>query len=461
MSEAEPRRTFLPAAGQSGVSTPHAEHDAADLLPLIAADSTALASRGVLLLEDGGRYEGLLFGAPVEAEGELVFTTGMTGYQESLTDPSFAGQVLTFTWPLLGNYGVLPGCSESAAVWPRAVVCRQAMDRPDHRDSIGSVHDLLLAHGVPGIEGVDTRAITRRVREHGTLLCALGPIEVESKLRRRLSEMRQPDEEDLVDEVTRQGIVRLNRGAEAPDGSPLPRLAVIDCGIKHNILRELCRRFDVTWCPATSSYDEIVEECQPQAFFASNGPGDPAHPGAATTARRTLASAVRAGLPTMGICLGHQLLGLAAGLRTYKLLYGHRGANQPVVDVVTGKVSITSQNHGFAVEDPARGMLAPHPSGSCAERTQNALGAEIEVRYVNANDGTVEGLDVEGRPVFTVQFHPEACPGPHDANPLFDRFSGMVAEHLGTSIPDHLSPIATPAAVSLLPTAGAGFRGDG
>ena len=146
----------------------------------------------------------------------------------------------------------------------------------------------------------------------------------------------------------------------------------------------------------------------------------------------------------MGICLGHQLLGLAAGLRTYKLLYGHRGANQPVVDLADGTVSITSQNHGFAVADPEQGMLAPHPTGACSDEESNAIGTNVEVRYVNANDRTVEGLDVIGRPAFSVQFHPEACPGPHDASPLFDRFSSIVAEHLGSSVPEILSPVATP-----------------
>ena len=158
--------------------------------------------------------------------------------------------------------------------------------------------------------------------------------------------------------------------------------------------------------------------------------GDPAHPGTATTARDTLAAAVRSDMPVMGICLGHQLMGLAAGLRTYKLRYGHRGSNQPVLDLVTGKVDITSQNHGFAVEDPSRGMLAPHPSGACSVAGSNILEAEFTVRHVNANDRTVEGLDLVGKPAFTIQFHPEACPGPHDASPLFDRFADIVADHL-------------------------------
>ncbi len=435
MSGIGPIRGFSPGASVSGVKTPPIFTDAADLLldsdtpePLSGAD-------GLLLLADGTRYRGRLFGAPVVAEGELVFTTGMTGYQESLTDPSFAGQVLTFTWPLLGNYGIHAGTSESAGVWPRGVVCRQLMEIPDHRDSVGNVHDLLFAHGVPGIQDIDTRELTCRVREHGTVLCIFGPAEMEREMLVRLDEMTPPDVDDLVSLVTCDNAVLLNEGAVDNEGNKLPRLAAIDCGVKYNILRELCRRFEVVWCPATTTFDEILQ-WNPDAFFASNGPGDPAHPGAATTARNTLASAVRTGLPVMGICLGHQLMGLAAGLRTYKLRYGHRGANQPVVDLESGRVYITSQNHGFAVEDPEKGMLAPHPTGACSDRGANELEAPFRVRHVNANDRTVEGLDLIGKRAFTIQYHPEACPGPHDASPLFDRFAEMVEDHLaGKPIP--------------------------
>ena len=305
------------------------------------------------------------------------------------------------------------------------------MTSPDHRDSVGSVHDLLVAHNIPGIEGIDTRSLTRRVREHGTLLCVFGPAERVDEMELILEEITPPDADDLVAEVTCDEPTLLNAGAEDGEGQPLPRLAAIDCGVKHNILRELCTRFEVVWCPADMPLEEITRDWSPDALFASNGPGDPAHPGAATDARRTLAAAVRQGMPVMGICLGHQLMGLAAGLRTYKLRYGHRGSNQPVMDLETGRVHITSQNHGFAVEDPVQGMLAPHPSGVRSETSDNVLGAEFRVRHVNSNDGTVEGLDLLDKPAFTIQFHPEACPGPHDASPLFDRFQQIVAEHLG------------------------------
>ena len=430
MSGTTQSRGFVPGAGVPGVLDPPSFADAADSLLEPAERQQASGAAGLLLLADGTRYEGRLFGSEGIAQGELVFTTGMCGYQESLTDPSFAGQVLTFTWPLLGNYGILPGISESSGVHPRGVICRQLMKTPDHRDSVGSVHEFLAAHGVPGIEGVDTRALTRRVREHGTVLCVFGPMECVTEMKKILTEMTPPDADDLVASVTRADAVLLNPGAQDEDGNPLPRLAAMDCGIKHNILRELCRRFEVVWCPASMDFDTLVSEWHPDALFASNGPGDPAHPGDATSARESLAAAVRADMPVMGICLGHQLMGLAAGLHTYKLRYGHRGANQPVVDLQTGRVYITSQNHGFAVEDPNKGMLAPHPSGVRSEVGENTLEADFEVRHINANDRTVEGLDLVGKPAFTIQFHPEACPGPHDASPLFDRFSEMVADYL-------------------------------
>ena len=437
MSKSSAHGGFCPGAGIRGVEHPPTFQDAADPLLNSPSSEQPSGSKGILLLADGTRFEGTLFGSEEIAEGELVFTTGMCGYQESLTDPSFAGQVLTFTYPLLGNYGVHPGVSESSSVHPRGVVCKQHMTFPDHRDSVGSVHDLLVAHNIPGIEGIDTRALTRRVREHGTLLCVFGPAERVDEMETILREMTPPDADDLVAEVTCDEPRLLNPGATDENGQGLPRLAAIDCGVKHNILRELCRRFEVVWCPASMTLEEMNRDWSPDALFASNGPGDPAHPGAATDARKTLAAAVRQGMPVMGICLGHQLMGLAAGLRTYKLRYGHRGSNQPVMDLETRRVHITSQNHGFAVEDPIQGMLAPHPSGACSEVTDNVLGAEFKVRHVNSNDGTVEGLDLLDKPAFTIQFHPEACPGPHDASPLFDRFQNMVAEHLsraGTEI---------------------------
>ena len=430
MSEMHNAGGFCPGKNIDGVFDPPTFPDATDVLIEQSPSQLPAGSKGVLLLADGTKFEGRLFGAEQIAQGELVFTTGMCGYQESLTDPSFAGQVLTFTYPLLGNYGISQGLSESSSVHPRGVVCRQHIDSPDHRDSIGSVHDFLLAHKIPGIEGIDTRSLTKRVREHGTLLCVFGPTERISDMEELLSNMTSPDLEDLVAQVTCEDAILINQGAQDEYGDVLPRLAVIDCGIKFNILRELSKRFEVVWCPATLSFEEIQDVWGPDAFFASNGPGDPAHSGAAKVALRTLSKAVKSGAPVMGICLGHQLMGLAAGLRTYKLRYGHRGSNQPVLDLISGKVSITSQNHGFAVEDPVKGLLSMHPSGACSESGKNILGSDFRVRHINSNDGTVEGLDLVGKPAFTVQFHPEASPGPHDASELFDRFQTMVSENI-------------------------------
>ena len=423
--------TFRPGWNQRGVSDAPSFPDAADGLVYGVELPPSADGPGVLLTADGGRYCGTLFGARSHGEGELVFTTGMMGYQESLTDPSFAGQVLTFTYPLIGNYGIHAGVSESSGVWPRGVVVRHAMHQPDHRYSIAKVEDLLRLHGVPGIQGIDTRAITRRVRELGTVLCVFGPEAEEELLQQRLKQLTSPDLEDLVDQVSLSEAVVLNPGALDELDHPLPRLGVLDCGIKYNILRNLCLHFEVVWCPPETSYEVMVHEYQIDALFCSNGPGDPAHPGKATMARNTLAQAVQAKLPVMGICLGHQLMGLASGLQTYKMRYGHRGANQPVIDLKTGLVAITSQNHGFAVADPDAGMLAAHPSGACSPPGVNQHGAEVVVRFVNANDRTVEGLDLVGHPSFTVQFHPEASPGPHDAAPLFKQFRDIVDESLG------------------------------
>ena len=423
--------SFSPGSRCRGVGTTPTFFDAADGLVSGEQLPPSASGEGILLTADGGRYEGSLFGAETHGEGELVFTTGMMGYQESLTDPSFAGQVLTFTYPLIGNYGIHQGKSESSSVWPRGVVVRHAMTQPDHRDSIATIGELMRLHGVPGIEGIDTRSITRRVRELGTVLCVFGPKEAEQQLDARLQHLTSPDLEDLVDEVSINSPVILNEGAVDELNRPLPRLGALDCGIKYNILRNLCRHFEVVWCPPNTDFATLKNNYQIDALFCSNGPGDPAHSGMASDAKNTLAAAVKDHMPVMGICLGHQLMGLASGLQTYKMRYGHRGANQPVIDLADGTVLITSQNHGFAVADPESGMLAAHPSGACSQLVESQHGAEVKVRYVNANDRTVEGLDIVDHPSFTVQFHPEACPGPNDAAPLFQRFREIVDSHLG------------------------------
>ncbi len=421
---------FNPGQGQPGVKNPVSFTDASDKLIEALNGNISLPppanGKGVLLLADGSRFEGELFGGKGIAEGELVFTTGMTGYQESLTDPSFAGQVLTFTYPLIGNYGIHASSSESASVWPRALICREVINLPDHRDSIGNVEELLQLHGVPGLKDVDTRAITKKVREYGTLLCVLGPLEKEDEMVELLKTAEDPSIADLIDTVCISKPIIINEGVVDENGKKLPRLGVLDCGIKYNILRELSKRFEVLWSPPDIKFEDLVNKWKISALFCSNGPGDPAQEGKATSARMTLAAGIKSGMPTMGICLGHQLLGLGAGLETYKMLYGHRGANQPVIHTKTGKVSITSQNHGFAVADPIKGRLAEHPSGISSGKDENLIGAKVKVSHINANDNTVEGLEVIGKPAFSVQYHPEACPGPHDASELFDDFEKLV-----------------------------------
>ena len=229
--------------------------DAADGLADKSNLPPGATGAGVLLTADGGRYPGELFGAQAIGTGELVFTTGMMGYQESLTDPSFAGQVLTFTYPLIGNYGVHIGASESGQVWPKGVVVRHAMHQPDHRHSAGTVDEFLRLHGVPGIHNIDTRAITRRVRELGTVLCVFGPLEQEGEMKAVLAGLTSPELEDLVDEVSIDAPLELNAGSVDELGARKPRLGVLDCGVKYNILRHLCMLFDVVWCPPDMDYE--------------------------------------------------------------------------------------------------------------------------------------------------------------------------------------------------------------
>jgi len=352
--------------------------------------------RSFLVLEDGSVFEGEAFGAPGEVFGEVVFATGMTGYQESLTDPSYCGQILVASYPLIGNYGINRHDMQSARpqVWGYAV--REACPRPSHRESERTIHEFLKAWSIPGISGIDTRALIRRLRNFGTMKGAIGTSDPE-ELIEKVRAMEHPEESNLVAQVSVRSIVR-------HDGGRAKTVAMFDCGVKADIVLELRKRFNVIQLPFDTPAD-TVRELEPDGVFISNGPGNPAHPDMMSTTVSALRR-LKDEYPMMGICLGHQLLSLVFGARTYKLKFGHRGTNQPVS--LNGRAYITSQNHGFAVD---RG---------------SAEDAGLEITVTNLNDGTVEGVKHSELPIFSVQFHPEAHPGPHDTSFLFDGFMEML-----------------------------------
>ena len=361
----------------------------------------------VLALEDGRLFHGEAFGAPVEAGGEVVFTTSMTGYQEVATDPSFDGQLVTFTYPLIGNYGVTPGDDESWRPWAAGVIVREYCDEPSHWRAEGTLDGYLRCHGVPGIAGVDTRALTRHLRDRGLLRGLLVPDRAglsDEELVARARRAPLPSERNVVAETSIPAI--------QTTGDPSGRhVVLLDCGHKQNIVRSLERRgLKVTVVPWDTPFERIAA-LAPDGITTSPGPGDPENAGPAIETVRRI---VDAGLPFMGICLGHQLLALGIGAGTSRLPYGHRGGNQPVKDLATGRVHITAQNHGFKV-DPE---LIPTAEG-------------WRVGKVNLNDGSVEGLEHETRPVFSVQYHPEGAPGPQDNQYLFDRFVALLSAERG------------------------------
>jgi len=365
----------------------------------------------VLALADGRVFRGEAFGAPGEAAGEVVFNTSMTGYQEVLTDPSYRGQLVCMTYPLIGNYGINREDAESRRPWVDGFIVKEACAHPSSWRSQVSLPDYLAEHGIVGIQGLDTRALTRHLRDRGAQEGIISTVETDAE---RLVERarRRPGlvGRDLVSEVTveaphgwTEGAWELGRGYVPPPAARF-RVVAFDSGIKSNILRQLAAMgcgLDVV--PAATPIEAVLER-KPNGIFLSNGPGDP-------EAVEYLVKTVRGligRVPIFGICLGNQILGLAAGGGTYKLKFGHHGANHPVRDRATGRVEITAQNHGFAV-DP-----------------KSVARAGFEETHVNLNDGTSEGMRHRDLPVFSVQYHPEASPGPHDAHYLFGRFIALM-----------------------------------
>jgi carbamoyl-phosphate synthase small subunit len=364
-----------------------------------------------LVLEDGTRYTGSAYGARGRTLGEVVFATGMTGYQETLTDPSYAGQIVVMTAPHIGNTGVNGDDDESSRIWVAGYVVRDPSRVVSNYRATGSLDDQLVAQGVVGISGIDTRAVTRRLRDAGAMRGGVfSGADAGLPLEEQLEIVRAAD---AMAGASFSAQVSTIDGYIIPATSEsIGRVAVLDLGVKTSTLNYLAARgFDVHVLPQSVTLDEVLA-INPVAAFFSNGPGDPA---ASDQHVELLRGILKADLPFFGICFGNQLLGRALGYGTYKLPFGHRGINQPVVDVGTGRTEITSHNHGFAVDAPI-GVISESPAGF----------GRVEVSHVNLNDNVVEGLNALDIPAFSVQYHPEAAAGPHDANYLFDRFRELV-----------------------------------
>ncbi|MCS6825819.1 MAG: glutamine-hydrolyzing carbamoyl-phosphate synthase small subunit [Caldilinea sp.] len=383
--------------------------------------------KALLVLEDGSIYEGEAFGAAKTVVGEVVFNTSLTGYQEIITDPSYRGQMVCMTLAHVGNTGVNAEDVESDQPQVTAFIVREVSPVVSNWRANATLHEYLARHGIPGISEVDTRALTRRIRSKGVMhaaLCTDGSHSAEELLELARS-WEGLDGRDLVQEVTCVEPYNWVDGTRSewtpvPAGRNLgsaavsmavdetkPLVVAYDFGVKQNILRRLTSHgLRVTVVPASTPADEVLA-MQPDGIFLSNGPGDPAGVPYAAAAVRIL---LETGIPTFGICLGHQIIGLALGARTYKLKFGHHGGNQPVSDIDATNVQITAQNHNYAVDE-------------------ETLPPNVVVTHRNLNDGTVEGLRLTDRPVFCVQYHPEASPGPHDADLLFARFAEMVKQH--------------------------------
>jgi carbamoyl-phosphate synthase small subunit len=374
----------------------------------MAGQGTGGSGEAILVLEDGTTFEGTGFGAEGEAFGEMVFNTGMTGYQETLTDPSYCGQIVAMTAPHIGNTGVNDEDPESARIWVSGYVVREPARMASSWRATSSLGAGLRAQGVPGIAITGTRALTRRLRDRGAMRAAVSTTGASpAELLGRVLASPGMTGADLARVVSTPAPYTV----DPPPGSRVRyRVAAVDLGIKRATPRALAARgCQVRVLPATSTAGEVLAG-SPDGVFFSNGPGDPAAAGYAVAAMRGV---LQAGVPVFGICLGSQILGRALGLSTYKLRFGHRGVNQPVQDLATGRVQITSHNHGFAVAAPGSGEFGTEFG-------------RARISHVNLNDGVVEGLRLLDAPAFSVQYHPEAAPGPHDAAAEFDRFCDLM-----------------------------------
>ena len=356
--------------------------------------------KAYLYLSDGRVFSGESIGVVDETIGEVVFNTSMTGYQEILTDPSYAGQIIALTYPLIGNYGVNSRDEESCSIAAKGLIVKEMCSQPSNYRTEQNLHSYLVKHGITGIKHLDTRALTKHLRKSGTMMGIITTDPNIGELTARAGELKFPSGPELVQSVTCKQI-HIVSGGEYP-------IVVIDYGAKDNIVRSL-KALDcaVTVVPAGTTVEDILAQ-NPSGVVLSNGPGDPKDVEHTIPAIRAL---LNKNLPIMGICLGHQLLGIALGGRTYKLKFGHRGGNHPVKDLRNNRSYITSQNHGYAVE-------------------KESLDAQfIEITHINLHDNTVEGFRHRNKPVFSVQFHPEACPGPQDTEQLFLEFLDMVKEY--------------------------------
>ena len=349
-----------------------------------------------LVLEDGTVYLGYGFGAQVEQMGEVVFNTAMTGYQETLSDPSYNGQIVTFTYPLIGNYGINRDDFETINPSIKGMITKEICQKPSNFRSEHSLHEVLIEFGIPGISGVDTRSLTRKIREHGTIKGIITRIdrsveEIVAKLQATTLPIDQ-----IAQVSTNKAFLSSGKGY---------RVVLVDLGMKAGILRELnARDCDIIVVPYNITAAEVLR-LSPDGVMISNGPGDPVD----VPETISMLQGILPHVPIFGICMGHQLLALASGAKTYKLKFGHRGANHPVKNLLTGQVDLTSQNHGYSVD-----------IASLAQ-------TDLQLTHVAVNDGTCEGLQHQHYPVFSVQYHPEAAPGPHDPNYLFDQFIANMA----------------------------------